>query len=265
MKLSFKFFCIAYIAVMLSTGLGGAFIIKSINDTLWNTRAERANAAVNYAADSFLALADISYDAISETTKGDVIRQIKNTADDVISELELYTEKAVDSRFDGIHNNKCAVTYLQKDNRFLMQSVCKLNAGENAYFLVVYTDFSNIRSQQDLFWNGFRMVVLGIAVISGLILLLFAKKITKPLNRLTKAADEIAMGKYGRQVKIQSSDREIMALSQSVNSMSLAVKERIEEVRRELEKKGCFRCRFYPRDQNAHDSSDRICRDAPFL
>ena len=240
MKLSFKFFCIAYIVVLLSTGLGGVFIIKSINDTLWNTRVERANAAVNYAADSFLALADISYDAISETTKSDVIRQIKNTADDVISELELYTEKAADSRFDGIDNNECAVTYLQKDNRFLMQSVCKSNAGGNAYYLVAFTDFSDIRSQQDLFWNGFRMVVLGIAVISGLILLLFAKKITKPLNRLTKAADEIAMGKYGRQVNVRSSDREIMALSQSVNSMSLAVKERIEEVRRELEKRDVF-------------------------
>ena len=69
MKLSFKFFCLAYIIVLLSTGLGGAYIITNINDALWNTQVERVNAAVNYAADSFMAFADVSYNEISGTQK----------------------------------------------------------------------------------------------------------------------------------------------------------------------------------------------------
>lgn len=240
MKLSFKFFCIAYIVVLLSTGLGGSFMIKSINDTLWNTRMERANAAVDYAADSFMAFADISDGTISEVTKNDLVRQIKNTSDDVIDDLELYTAKTADSRFARIGDHECAVTFLQKEKRIVMESVCKLTAYGNDYYLVAISDFSEIRSQQDQFWNGFRMVVIGIAVISGLILFLFANRITKPLNKLTKAADEIALGKYGAQVAVHGSDGEITVLSESVNAMSIAVKEKIEEVREELEKRDIF-------------------------
>ena len=70
MKLSYKFFCIAYIIVLLATGVGGMFIINNVNDTLWNTQIEHVQTTVNYAAESFSAFADIfSYGDISKTQK----------------------------------------------------------------------------------------------------------------------------------------------------------------------------------------------------
>ena len=47
MKLSFKFFCLAYIVVLLATGIGGSFMVGNINTSLWNARVERVRAAVN--------------------------------------------------------------------------------------------------------------------------------------------------------------------------------------------------------------------------
>lgn len=240
MKLSFKFFCIAYIVVILSTGLGGSYIIKNINDSLWDTQVERVNAAVNYAADSFMAFADISYGEIAGSQKTDAIRQIKNALDSSVSDIEIHTPETVDAQYTEMSDNECAVTFTKKENRLLMESVCKLNTGANEYYLVAYSDFTDIQSQRDLFWNRYGIVVFGISAISGLLLFALARKIAKPLNRLTKAADEIALGNYGRKVRVKGSDYEISALSESINSMSSAIEQKIKEISEELQKRNTF-------------------------
>lgn len=240
MKLSFKFFCIAYIVVLLATGLGGSYIIKNINDTLWNTQVERVNAAVNYAADSFMAFADVSYNEISGTQRNDAVRQIKSSLDNSVSNIEIHSADAVDSKYTVMNNNQCAVTFIKKDSQLLMESVCKLNTGVDEYYLFVYSDFTGIQKQRDAFWNRYAIVVFCVSAISGLLLFLLAKNITKPLNKLTKAADEIALGQYGKTVDINSSDHEIAVLSASVNSMSLAIEQKMSEIREELEKRNIF-------------------------
>ena len=78
MKLSIKFFYIAYIVVLLSIGLSGIFLIKSTNDTLWNMQVEQADMDIKYAADSFLEFMDISYDEMPENEISSIINQIKN-------------------------------------------------------------------------------------------------------------------------------------------------------------------------------------------
>lgn len=240
MKLSFKFFCIAYIVVLLSTGLGGSYIIKNINDTLWNTQVERVNAAVNYAADSFLAFADVSYNEITGSQKNNAIRQIKSTLDSSVSDIEIYTSKAVNSQYTSMNENECTVTFIKKENRLLMESVCKLNTGSTDYYLFVYSDFTDIQNQRDMFWSKYGIVVICISVISGLLLFALARNITKPLNKLTRVADEIALGNYGKKVVVKGSDYEIATLSESVNSMSSAIEQKIKEIREELEKRNIF-------------------------
>ena len=240
MKLSFKFFCIAYLVVLLSTGLGGSYIIKNINDTLWNTQVERVNVAVNYAADSFMAFADVSYNEISGSQKNDAIRQIKSTLDSSVSDIEIYTSKTVNSQYTSMNENECTATFVKKENRLLMESVCKLNIGSEDYYLFVYSDFTEIQNQRDLFWSRYGIVVICISVISGLLLFALARKITKPLNKLTKIADEIARGNYGKKVEITGLDYEISTLSESINSMSSAIEQKIKEIREELEKRNIF-------------------------
>lgn len=240
MKLSFKFFCIAYIVVLLSTGLGGSYIIKNINDTLWDTQVELVNAAVNYAADSFLAFADVSYNKISENQKKDAIRQIKNLLDSSVSEIKIYSPEAVDSKYNGMNNNQCAITFIKKEKRLLMESVCKLNTGAEEYYLFVYSDFTDIQKQRNLFWNRYGLVVFCVSAISGLLLFALAKRITRPLNKLTRITDEIALGQYGKKVDIKNSDYEIAVLSESVNSMSSAIEQKISEINTELEKRNIF-------------------------
>ncbi len=240
MKLSFKFFCTAYIVVLLSTGLGGSYIIKNINDTLWNTQIERVNAAVNYAADSFMAFADVSYDEISGIQKNDAIRKIKNTLDSSVSEVEIYTPQTVSPHYTQMSENECRIEFMKDSGRLLMKSVCKLKTVAEEYYLFVYSDFTDIQSQRNLFWNMYGIVIFCISVISGLILFGLARRITKPLNQLAMTADEIALGNYGKKAEVKGSDYEISALSDSINRMSSAIEQKINQIHEELEKRDIF-------------------------
>lgn len=240
MKLSSKFFCLAYIIVLLSTGFGGMFIIRNVNATLWSTQLERMDTAVNYAAESFLSFADVSHSEISGDHKNDIIRQIKDSLDSTVTNIEIYTSSNVKNEYAKLNNNEGVSRFIKRDNRLLMETVCRLNTGTDVYYLAVYSDFTEIQKQCNLFWNSYGIVVFSISAISGLLLFVLTKRITKPLNQLTKVTDEIALGNYGRKVDIHSSDYEITNLSESFNSMSLAVEQKMKELREESEKLSIF-------------------------
>lgn len=240
MKLSYKFFCIAYIIVLLATGVGGILIINNVNNTLWNTQVERVKTTVNYVADSFLAFADVSYSEITGTHKNNIVRQIKDSLDNSVVEIEIHTSQNATSEYTEIDDNKCVSQFIKKDDLILMESVCKIGTEADVYYLVVYSDFTETQKQCGLFWNSYGIVVFIISVISGLLILASAKKITKPLSLLTKVSDEVALGNYGKKVDVKSSDYEITALSESFNSMSLAIEQKIKEIREESEKRNIF-------------------------
>lgn len=240
MKLSSKFFCTAYIIVLLSTGLGGMLIIKNVTDTLWNTQTERVNIAVNYATDSFLAFTDISYNEISESLKKNIIRQILDTLDSTVAYIEIDNSETVNTQYQSLENNTGISQFIVDDGMLLMKSVCKLDTGVGVYYLAVYSDFTDIQRQCDFFWQSYGIVVFGIAAVSGLLLFALTRKITKPLKLLAKAADEIALGNYGEKVSIKSSDYEIADLSGSFNSMSSAIEQKIKEIKEESEKRSMF-------------------------
>ena len=241
MKLSFKFFCLAYIVVLLATGIGGSFMVGNINTSLWNARVERVRAAVNYAADSFVAFADSSYDnALSQAQLDNVLRQIRNASDSVVSDLAVHTSEVTESEYLKMSENECAETFMDRDGSLLMESVCKMSVGAHEYYLYVHSDFTDIQKQQESFWRQYSIVVICIATVSALLLFALAQKITRPLKRLTEVADEIALGNYEKRVEVSGSDDEIAALSTSVNSMSEAIEQKIGEIRDELNKRDLF-------------------------
>ena len=168
MKLSSKFFCIAYIVVLLSMGLGGTFIIKNISDTLWNTQTERANIAVNYAAESFLAFTDVTSGEITSAQKNDIIRQIKAFLDNTVTNVEIYTSQTAENEYSELKENQIVSQFIKNNDLLLMKSVCKLNTDIGTYFLVVYSDFTEIQRQCDFFWSSYGISVFFVSSFSGL-------------------------------------------------------------------------------------------------
>ena len=240
MKLSFRFFYIVYIVVLISVGLSGIFLIKSTNDTLWDMQIEQANIDAKYAADSFLALADISYDGISESWISNTVDQIKNNLNSTVMDVEIYTKNTVENEYLDLKDNEGISQFIKENDFIIYESVCRLNAGDNVYYLAVHSDFTSLYEQCNSFWDNYRIVAISVSVISGLLLFALTKRIVQPLNQLTKTTDEIASGNYGKKVDVNSSDYEITNLSKSFNQMSSAIEQKIREISKESEKRNLF-------------------------
>lgn len=239
MKLSLKFFCIAYIIVLLSTGAGGFFIIKSVNDTVWKAQTDRVSAAAYYAADSFIALSESIY-IETDTKMRDLTQQIKSVLDSAVNELTIYTPQTVKKEYADLKDNECLSLFFEGGGRLYMESVCRVKSGTQVYYVAVRSDFTEIKNQQRRFWSLYGVTVFTISAVSGLLLFLSAKKITYPLKRLARASDEIALGNYGKTVDVKGSDNEISALSKSFNTMSLAVEQNIKEIKEDGERRDRF-------------------------
>ena len=134
MKLSYKFFCIADIIVFLAKGVGGILVINNVNNTLWNTQVERVKTTVNYVADSFLAFADVSYSEITGTHKNNIVRQIKDSLDNSVVEIEIHTSQNAKNEYTEIDDNKCVSQFIKKDDLILMESVCKISHKDITFF-----------------------------------------------------------------------------------------------------------------------------------
>ena len=240
MKLSFKFFLIAYMTVLLSVGVSGIFMIKNVTNTLWKTKTAQADAAKIYAADSFLAFADISYGDMSDSDKSNIIGQIKKSLGDSVMYIDILSEQAVSKDYSQLGDNHGMSRFIESGNSLILESTCRLNTGTDIYYLSVYSDFTDTKRQCRLFWDGYSIAVLLLSAVSGLLLFILTKKVTSPLNKLTKAADDIASGSYGKTVTVKSSDREIAELSQSFNSMSVTVAQKIKEIENEARKRDMF-------------------------
>lgn len=239
MKLSLKFFCIAYIITLLSAGLGGFFIIKSVNDAVWQAQTDRVSAAAYYAADSFAALSESVF-IETNTEMRELTQQIKSVLDSVINELKIYTTQTVGDKYADLKDNEGLSLFFEGGGRIYMESVCRVKSGAEVYYVAVRSDFTEINNQQRRFWSLYGVTVFTISAVSGLLLFFSAKKITSPLKRLARASDEIARGNYGKTVDIKGSDNEISALSKSFNTMSLAVEQNIKEIKEEAERRDRF-------------------------
>lgn len=240
MKLSTKFFIIAYIVVLLTTGLGGMFIVKSVTDTLLYTRKEQVDSAARYAADSFSAFADIASSDFSPSRRSNVEKQIKGTLGDVVSAVKIHTVDTIGDDYKNLKTNEGLSQFLKTDDSLIYESVCRLYCYNDNYYLTVRSDFTATKRQCDRFWSSYTIVVIAVSAAGGLALFLLSKRITKSLGRLTQGANEVALGKYGKKVFINGSDREIQELADSFNVMSAAVEQKISEIKEESNKREMF-------------------------
>ena len=99
MKLSFKFFCIAYIVVLIAAGVPSAVFIENSARNEWLAREEKVEAGTGYAVSSFLSLAELSSANITDGRLKNISAQISRSLDGVDSfSIERYEGKVVSDK-----------------------------------------------------------------------------------------------------------------------------------------------------------------------
>ncbi|MBQ8325270.1 MAG: HAMP domain-containing histidine kinase [Clostridia bacterium] len=240
MRLSAKFFCTAYLIVLLASGICGIVVIRSVTHALWEARVMQTETAAAYAAESWTALADLSPGKLSETKRTAMLRQIKASLDDSVSSVKAYSAEELSSEYRTLSHGEGFFRYVHKEERLFLEISCLLFNGGDSYCLILSSDFTDLQTQCRFFWNLYGIVVFSVAAVSGALLFLTAKKTTSPLNTLNKLAGEISAGNYGKKIRIKTSDREIASLSESFNTMSEAIRRKIGELTEEKENRDRF-------------------------
>ncbi len=122
--------------------------------------------------------------------------------------------------------------------------VCgKLTQGDTALYLLIATDISRILAQKEWMLQNFASVHFITFGLSILLIFLFSLLLTRPMQRMTKAAERIAHGEYSDRLPPAGND-EIGALSKSFNLMADAVEEKIIELSRNARQKEDFVASF---------------------
>jgi len=103
--------------------------------------------------------------------------------------------------------------------------------GENAQAIILErTEYQTVYNFQQQFISQSIVVISIILIIAVITLVVFSRiSITNPLNTIRLRAEQIANGNYDQRLSV-TSDNEIGSLSQSFNSMAIAIQQRDEEL-----------------------------------
>lgn len=240
MKLSVKFFCIAYILVLLTTGCIGSWLIYTSKSSLISSERDQADAATKYAADSFISFSETTTEKISQYQLSNLERRIKNSFGNTEMNLEIIPEDKAAADYMLLEAGEGFSRFELRDGATVMENVYRADSYGNIYYIVVSRDFTAIDSHYERLWFIYGTAVLVFAVLSGGMLFLLIRKITKPLYKLCDAANNIAVGDYGKTIEYTSKNPEIQELADSFNRMSLTISEKIQAIEEELSARDTF-------------------------
>ena len=240
MKLTTKFFCTAYIIVLLTTGTVGVIMTQTLSSSLWDARVNEAETAKKYAVNGFVSMSEMYFPKMSDKDISHIQEQINDMIGLNTTRSEIKLEDEVDKNSKELKVNEGSTSFNSDGNMLVMESICHIKVNSESYFIVVKSDFTDIQVQLNKMWLAYIFVTLVFAIFGGAILYLVAVKITKPINLLADAADSISKGSYGEVVDSPGNEAEIVRLTESFNSMSSTIKKSIEDIEIEYKKRETF-------------------------
>ncbi len=242
MKLSFKFFIVAYIIVLLAAGIPSAVFIENQHRAEWSAKEERLLSGVSYARSSFYSLSELWAGELSDRRLNEIAGQIRVSLDADIEEfgIERYRETA----HTDIKVNEGKSFYFEKEGELIMEAVCKVNVEGSSYLVFARSYFNKLKAERGKMWRYYTAAMITVAAVSGILLFIIAKRVTKPLEILQKAADKIAGGSYGETADIKTADIEIKRLADSFNIMSKATENALLSLREEADRRERFVANF---------------------
>lgn len=126
----------------------------------------------------------------------------------------------------------------QEDGYVIYVSSCNKVEGKNLC-IISRTDVSQAYLLMESQITYFRWVLLGILLVASGIMFFVSWYLTRPLEKLNTATNEIAKGNYSNRVTVKSKD-EIGMLATTFNSMAQAVSDRVADLQEMIHKRDQF-------------------------
>jgi two-component system OmpR family sensor kinase len=126
----------------------------------------------------------------------------------------------------GLRDGQTETINLRKDGRSYLAVAQPEFLGDNLFgALVVAKPTSQLRSRSVTLIERLAVAFGGGIIVAGLLGLYFSRRITEPLRKLSRAADEVASGQYGVEVPSTHGSDEISHLSRRFADMATKLAE----------------------------------------
>jgi len=251
MRLFAKFFLCATLVISVALLFSGYLLITYSHENAMRRETERALNQYQY--DKFTVQADLITSAASlqgEISAG-LLQRVSSdlnglTAFFAEDKSLLYSDLPGQTDFsilDGISDDTI-VHEIQTMNEtsYLMVGGKVTQSGVTLYLLVA-TDISTVVMQKDQMTGSFVRVYFITLGISMIVILMLSALITRPVEKIGRAAAAIARGRYDLRLSVSSGD-EIGELSKNFNLMADAVEDKINELAANARQKEDFVASF---------------------
>lgn len=227
MKFAWKIFFVSFIMIIVSFGVGGFMLINAVFTSSLEERTGTLSDNNSY----------ITLSLYATCANADTMGYGKNSLDYIINSfLNQVSGSSADTKvkignarqlteFDditfitSIDKGMRSYRIVQSEGRHYFQAVSHISVSDRDLYVETLTDISEIYSSRDSYCGIFRIILLVVAMVSSLVLVVFSKFLTRPLERLSGAAREIAEGNFSKRVET-SGTGEIRELSESFNTMA---------------------------------------------
>lgn len=248
MRFSWKLFFSSVIIITLAFGCGGFFLISSLFDS-GLSREKAASMQENRFLYASL-YSDFNTMEVYDS----------RGLDAAVARLQSYlnrsgTSQAYIGRTGKLHfdaeefasslepgTRGCRIT--QQGESYYVQIISRLPlTGSDVIYLENLHDITPLYEQRGQFLNLYRIILLGVVVLSSFFVFILSRLLTSPMKKLSFAAKKMADGDYSMRIRKKSSD-EIGMLTDDFNRMADAIEQNIAELENAAKRQEDFSASF---------------------
>lgn len=164
---------------------------------------------------------------------------LSENGDVIFNEMEEKPPFSIDELKNEAYNYRI----VNSEDKTLILYASKIKHGELGFYFITATNITETISRQKNLQKIYERCYLVVFIIGSIMILFLSAFLTRPLKKMTVAADRIANGCYSMRLDIRGGD-ELGELSASFNRMVGAVERAVAELSEEAKKKEDFVANF---------------------
>lgn len=241
MKISYKIFFISVVTVMLSFGVGGYLLIHSAFQSSLEREIE-VSTHENAMLQTFHEIAFLTSKNPSGITDDTVAEVSASVQKGMGKNVELRicnaqrrqvctsaNEVDVIALIEDVSEGEQKYTIRQQGDSYLTQTSSLMRVKDKTWYLESFRDITYVFNERTEQFAFFQKIMLGMFLLIGASLFLLSRWITRPILKLTKAAEQIADGQIDMRVSVKSRD-EVGELADHFNRMADEVEQKIHDL-----------------------------------
>lgn len=252
MKFSWKIFLTTILIVCCTFSAGGMILMSSWLQQFLDREiqfAESQNVMLNGAlrtASRLLPQEDYhDIHGVAERVLSSVLDENREQLPVLIADEEggsVYETAAFDAfepAFEDVSGQQSGYVILCEDGAYRIHFISHWKLGSEVYSLETVRDITGVFETRDAQYGMFIRLTLGMTCVTGVLVLLLSKWLTKPIRSLSRAAGRMAMGDYGVRACGKGQD-EVGMLAEDFNRMADALEQKMDQLKEALRRQEEF-------------------------